>query len=151
MTVGKRPHRQIIRTVVMTAFVRHCWVLASDFRKSCVRYGWTTEPTVRAVVLENINVSEEHRRQGHCRRLIEELCGDDRFDMVVVEAVQNPVLADFLARLGWDRDPCVSDFYFYRREWLKDARREREEQAGLQGDRRPGRRTGVAEQDPPDR
>ena len=69
---------------------------------------------VHSIVVETIRVDLEHRRQGLCKAFLQALCADPRFDMVVVEGVQNPVLADALRRWGWEWDPGVMDFYKIR-------------------------------------
>lgn len=51
-----------------------------------------------------------HRRQGHFKRFIESVCDQYRDRLVVVEAVQSPILAAALVR--WDYDPDVMDFYY---------------------------------------
>lgn len=96
------------------AILRECWVLASNRRLSATDPTWTEEPTIHAIVLESIAVDEGHRQQGLCRAFLNALCADPRFDMVIVEAVQNPVLAMALLRWGWDCDPEVSDYYWRR-------------------------------------
>jgi hypothetical protein len=95
----------------LAANVRECWVLAENFRVSAPYPGWTTEPTLHAVVIETVEVDETHRRQGVCRAFIEAVCQDERFELVIVEGVQNRHLADALIRWGWDCDPGVMDFY----------------------------------------
>lgn len=96
---------------IITVRLRECWVLTRNRRLSATNPDWTNEPTIHAVAVESVEVAEAHRRQGHFRRFIEFLCADPRFDMVIVEAVQNPVLADALMRWGWGCDPGVMDFY----------------------------------------
>lgn len=103
--------RQVVRSNELTAILRECWVLRSNRRLSATRPDWTDEPTAHAVVVESITVEPERRRQHHCRRLIEALCADTRFEMVVIEAVQNEHLAAALMRWGWECDPAVMDFY----------------------------------------
>ncbi len=100
----KQPH--------LIAYVRECWVLAENRRHSAESPTWTDKPTLHALVLESITVEETHRQQGLCRAFIAALCQDKRFDMVIVEGVQNPHLADALHRWGWDCDPGVMDFYW---------------------------------------
>lgn len=39
------------------------------------------------------------------------MAADLRFDLVIVEGVGNPILAEALLRWGWDCDPVVMDFY----------------------------------------
>lgn len=90
-----------------------CWVLASNCRVSATRPGWTSEPTLHAFVIETIKVDEPHRRQGYCRRFIESVCEKavGAYELVIVEAVGNPILAEALMRWGWSHDPSVMDFY----------------------------------------
>lgn len=94
------------------ARLRECWVRADNRRLSCTRQGWTDLPTLHAVVVESIRVEEAQRRQGLCKAYLNALCADPRFELVIVEAVQNPILAEALLRWGWDCDPGVMDFYF---------------------------------------
>lgn len=103
--------REQITSGPLTATLRECFVLASNRRQSAEIPGWATEPTIHAIVVESVAVEESHRRQGHLRRFLDLLCSDGRFEMVVVEAVQNPILAEALLRWGWDCDPGVMDFY----------------------------------------
>lgn len=93
------------------ARLRECYVLASNKRISSVWKDFTQEPTIHAIVVESISVDEGHRRQGVCRAFINNLVADERFEMVVVEGVANPILADALTRWGWECDPEVMDFY----------------------------------------
>jgi GNAT superfamily N-acetyltransferase len=95
----------------LVAFLRECWVQADNLRLSAEYPGWTDAPTLHAVVVQSVVVEDGHRRQGHFRRFIEALCADQRFEMVVVEGVQNPVLGEALLRWNWDCDPGVMDFY----------------------------------------
>jgi hypothetical protein len=93
--------------------LRECWVNPDNLRLSCP-IGGVEDFTVHALVLESVEVVEEDRRQGHCRRLIERLCAEPGYDLVIVEAVQNPVLAEALLRWGWECDPGVMDFYRWK-------------------------------------
>lgn len=95
----------------LTAWLRECWVDAANPRLSGDWPDWTTRPTFHALVVESVQVEPSQRRQGHLRRFLEELCADQRFARVVVEGVQNPILAEALLRWGWQVDPAVMDFY----------------------------------------
>jgi GNAT superfamily N-acetyltransferase len=95
----------------LTAILRECWILASSLKYSAGYPHWTAEPIIHAIVVESVMVEEPYRRQGHLRRFLEQLCADTRFELVVIEAVQNPLLAEALMRWGWDCDPQVMDFY----------------------------------------
>ena len=107
--------RQKILNDVLVANVRACWVLRDNLRTSCQHEGgFGDRPVWYAIVLESIDVYSEHRRQGHCRRLIEMLATDLRFDLCIVEGVQNVHLLDALHRWGWECDAGVSDFYHWR-------------------------------------
>ncbi len=99
---------------VLQASIRECWVDAANLRLSSAEPNWTDRPTIHAIVVESVAVSESHRRQGHFGRFLAKLCRDERFQMVVVECVQNPILASYLLRLGWECDPGVMDFYWRR-------------------------------------
>jgi hypothetical protein len=100
----------------VTASLRECWVLASNLRHSADYPGaWVDEETIHAIVVETIYVVRTFRRQGECRAFLNQLCVDDRFDMVIVEGVLNKILAEALLRWGWECDPGVMDFY-HRRE-----------------------------------
>ena len=93
------------------AVIRECWYLASNRRRYGTWRGWTTEPTIHAVCVQSIEVEEPYRRQGLCKAFLQALCEDERFEMVVVEAVSNPILAEALIRWGWTCDLGVSDCY----------------------------------------
>lgn len=101
----------MIVSEVIKVKLRECWILASDRRMSAQTPGWTTQPTIHAIVVEWVWVHEKHRQQGHLKRFLAELCADARFDMVVVEMVQNPILAAALTRWGWESDLGVKDFF----------------------------------------
>ncbi len=96
---------------LLSATLRECWIDASNLRRSAERQDWTANPTIHAVVIETVRVEQAHQRQGHFKRFLAAVCADPRFDMVVVEGVQNPVLAEALLRWGWECDPGVMDFY----------------------------------------
>lgn len=96
---------------ILYARLRECWVLKDNLRQSTEHDGAFQRPTWHAVILEGIEVYEQHRRQGHCKRLIEDLCADSRFELVIVEGVQNENLSRALHRWGWEFDPHVMDFY----------------------------------------
>ena len=106
--------KQDIKTDVLTAIVRHCWVRKDRPSLSCETEGAWQEPTWRAIVIEFIFVNPKHWRQGHCRRFIEMVRDDNHFELAIVEAVQNPHLYDALLRWGWELDYKLNDFY-----WLK--------------------------------
>jgi hypothetical protein len=95
----------------LSAHIRECWLDASNLRLSGERPEWTARPTIHALVIEAVRVDETERRQGHLKRILAMLCADSRFDMIVVEAVQNPILAEALLRWDWGCDPGVMDFY----------------------------------------
>lgn len=95
----------------LTAIVRECWLLASNRRVSCEQEDYFKEPTIHAIVVESVNVEIPHQRQGYWTRFINQLCADERFDMVVVEGVGNPILAEYLKIRGWECDARVMDFY----------------------------------------
>lgn len=102
-----------IKTDILVATLRECWVLAENLRASATeRCGqFATKSVLPALVLETIRVHEPHQRQGHCRRFIEEICGRPGFEIFIVEAVGNKDLAAALMRWGWDFDAGVMDFY----------------------------------------
>lgn len=92
--------------------LRECWYDAADLRSSTTHpEKWAGKPIIHAITVETILVEPEHRRQGHARRFLEELCRDERFEMVVVEGVGNPILAAALMRWGWNHDPKIMDFF----------------------------------------
>jgi hypothetical protein len=104
--------REHIKTNFLDAFIRECWVRKDNLRVSCIHQGgFNGDPTWHAIVLESITVGENHRREGHCRRFIETLATDARFDLAIIEGVRNPHLADALIRWGWDCDVGVMDFF----------------------------------------
>lgn len=94
----------------ITFHLRPCWVLASNLRIS-QEHAPFAEPCLRALVVESVIVAESMRRQGVFTRFLREVTSLPEFDLFVVEAVQNPVLAEALTRWGWDHDPVVMDFY----------------------------------------
>ncbi len=93
--------------------LRECWVLASNLRVSRQDGPWA-EPCYKAVVVEYVVVDKRARRQGVFTRLINTLCTDPRYELVIVEGVQNPILAEALLRRGWRHDLEVMDFYHFR-------------------------------------
>lgn len=95
----------------LTASMRECWVLTTNRRLSAETPGWTSEPTLHALVIESVRVEEAQRCQGQEARPVALACADERFDLVIVEGVQNPILAESLLRHGWECDPVVSDYY----------------------------------------
>ena len=86
----------------LTATIREAWILKEDRRLSGQWPEWTDKPTIHAIVIETISVEEPHRRQGHCRRFLDMVLADVRFEMVVVEGVGNKALVAFLFRDGWE-------------------------------------------------
>lgn len=95
----------------LTAVVREAWIDAENKRSSGDWATWTDRPTIHSIVIESVKVAEDHRREGHFKRFLAVICADERFAMVVVEGVQNPILAEALLRWGWDCDTGVMDFY----------------------------------------
>jgi hypothetical protein len=100
-----------VRCGPLTARIRECWVDAQNRRLSGTDPAWTTRPTIHSIVIETVNVEPSQRQQGHFRRFLAMVCADPRFDMVVVEGVGNPHLAEFLLHEGWECDVGVMDFY----------------------------------------
>lgn len=94
----------------VTFHIRACWILAANLRVSRENRPFD-EPCHRALVLESVKVRESMRRQGVFTRFLREMTQQPGYDLFVVEAVQNPVLAESLLRWGWDCDPGVMDFY----------------------------------------
>lgn len=103
--------RELAKNGPLTVFVRECWVDATCLRLAGNDPTWTKRPTIHTLAIETIEVEEDQRRQGHCRRFIEQALADPRFDMVIVEGVGNRDLADALLRWGWEFDKGVMDFY----------------------------------------
>ena len=97
----------------LTAIVRESWYNPNRLREYVNKQGLPGF-SLHAIAVWSVYVEHQHRRQGHCKRFLEALQADDRYDMVVVEAVQNPILAEALLRWGWDCDPQVMDFYWRR-------------------------------------
>src|ERR1044071_2225522 len=95
----------------LNALIRECWIDAGNLRLCGPTPDWTARPTIHAIVIESVHVEEPHRRQGHFRRFLDAICSDPRFDMVVVEAVQNTHLAAALLSWGWDCEPAIMDFH----------------------------------------
>jgi hypothetical protein len=91
--------------------LRACWVRADNLRLSRDDGPWPG-PSLRAMVLESVEVAGPMRRQGVFTRFLRDVCAEPGYDLFVVEAVQNPHLADALMRWGWDFDPGVMDFYW---------------------------------------
>ncbi len=105
----------------ITVRLRDCWVVANDLRKSATQPGWTQEPTLHAIVLEYVRVPEGDRQHGTCKKFIEWLCGDARYDLVIVEGVQSDHLATALRRWGWPHDKDTKDYYFAKSDAAKAA------------------------------
>lgn len=97
----------------LTAIIRESWYSPERLREYVAQPGLPGY-TLHAIAVWSVQVEQQHRRQGHCKRFLEALQADDRYDMVVVEAVQNPILADALLRWNWDCDPQVMNFYWRR-------------------------------------
>lgn len=91
--------------------LRECWLHESNRRQSIARPG-VPGFTVHAIVVERLWVEEAQRRQGHCKRFIERLCAEHPDKLIVIEAVQDPILAEALLRWGWECDSGVMDFYW---------------------------------------
>lgn len=78
---------------------------------------WLNE--LHALVLEGIVVAENFRRQGWCRAFIKgmrDAVENKRYDLAIVEGVQNQILADALTRWSWQCDPQIMDFYWHKKE-----------------------------------
>ena len=101
----------IVKYGPLRANVRECWVRADNLRLSGADPSWTDKPTLHAVVIETVAVEEAQRRQGWFKRFLAEVLADNRFELVIVEGVQNPHLAAYLLREGWEFDREVMDFY----------------------------------------
>lgn len=97
----------------LTAILRECWVLRDNPRISAEFPHWTDKPTWRAIAVYAVEVEEAFRRGGECRAFLNQLVADGRYELVIVECVQNPILAEALLRWGWDCDPEVMDFYMH--------------------------------------
>ena len=96
--------------------LRGCWVNPSNLRESCREQ---VDPfTLHALVLEWVEVAETHRRQGYFKRFLDQLLHQVAYDhdLMIVEGVQNSILADALTRWGWEYDPGVMDFYCWRKK-----------------------------------
>ena len=106
---------QRITSGPLTATLRECWIDATNRRLSGSSPDWTERPTIHAVAIETVQVEKSERRQGHFRRFLADVCAYPRFEMVVVECVQNPILADYLMRQGWEFDGMVMDFYWRKK------------------------------------
>ncbi len=102
----------MIHYLHLTARIRECWIAADNLRVSGDYPEWTDRPTIYSIVVEYVEVEKPHRGHGECRAFLEQFKEDKRFDMVVVEGVQNPILADALLRWGWEVDRGVMDFYW---------------------------------------
>ncbi len=105
----------------LTVRLRECWVLAANLKLSATTPDWTASPSLHAIVLEYVHVAEECRRQGICKRFIAWLCSDPRYELVIVEGVQNVHLAEALMRWDWPFDPETKDFYFPKSDAAKAA------------------------------
>lgn len=98
---------------------RECWIKTDTLRQSAETPDWTTEPTLHALVLEAIAVRAVDRQKGHARNFIAALTREDRFELIVVEMVGNPILQAALTRWGWKCNPLVMDFYWPKSEAAK--------------------------------
>lgn len=103
--------RTLIKLGPLKALLRECWILASNKCYSSCNPDWINEPTIHSIVVESVRVEEPFRKQGLFKRLITELCEDTKYEMAVVEQVQNPILIEALIRWGWECDKQLSDFY----------------------------------------
>lgn len=90
---------------------RRCWVKKANRRQSS-QFKPFDEPCYEALVLEGVIVRKDRRRQGVFARFLAVFIAAPGFDLYVVEAVQNPHLAEYLIRLGWDCDASVMDFFW---------------------------------------
>lgn len=96
----------------LCAGLRECWVLKSN-RRISREVPWPSNlPAYFAVVVETVMVLEPHRRQGICKRFIQRIVNHPTAELVIVECVQNPLLAEALLRWGWEVDEGVMDFYW---------------------------------------
>jgi hypothetical protein len=98
----------------LSASLRECWVQADNFRISFSSPTWSDKPTIHSIAVESVQVDVAHRNQGIFSAFIKRLCADQRYDMVIVEGVGNPLLAQALQRWGWAFDDGVMDFYWRR-------------------------------------
>lgn len=90
--------------------VRRLWVRKDNLRLSREDKPWP-EPCWTALVLEWVEVHESMRRQGVLTRFLAEMLRQPGYELFIVEAVQNPHLAEALMRWDWDFDGEVMDFY----------------------------------------
>lgn len=91
--------------------IRLCWVRKDNLRLSSDR-PWP-EPCWETCIVEWVEVHESMRRQGVFKGFLGQLVGSNPAELFIVEAVQNPILAEALMRWGWDFDPVVMDFYWF--------------------------------------
>lgn len=96
------------------AKVKECWAPVDDF-KSMYPAPQPDRDMLHCISLESIAVEPLFQRLGMCREFIESLCNLPEYEMVIVEGVQNAVLARALERWGWRVDRSIMDFY-----WLHD-------------------------------
>jgi Acetyltransferase (GNAT) family len=114
--VGFRHHEmRFLR--FLSARISEAWVRKDNKRLSGFSPDWTDKPTYHALIIESIIVDPPHRDEGICRAFLRWVIDHmDDFDceLVICEGVGNEVLAAALERWGWDFDPAVSDFYWFK-------------------------------------
>lgn len=98
-------------------------MVADNLRLSAERPGpeWANRQLLHAVALETIVVRPTFWRCGVCKRFIQRLVADDRYELVVVEGVLNAHLYEALLRWDWHLDPGISDFYWPKSEAARAA------------------------------
>lgn len=98
----------------LSATLRECWVLADNLRISFPTPMASDKPTIHSIVVEAVEVDAAYRNRGNFSAFIKRLRADQRYDMVIVEGVGNPLLVQALQRWGWPFDEGVMDFYWRR-------------------------------------
>lgn len=106
----------------LMADVREVWFRADDLRLYTQHpQHWTQYTLLHAVFVDSIVVHPDHWRRGICRRFVESIRDDGRFELAVVGMVMNPHLWDALARWGWTCNRRVQDFYWPHSDAAKAA------------------------------
>jgi len=101
--------------LTVTVTFREAWVSAKNVHLASTFDGWHPGGgRLRALIVSGISVHRDMQRKGMCKRFLGWLTRDPRYSLVIVEMVQNPILAAALTRWGWVHDPKIMDFYFAR-------------------------------------
>lgn len=108
----------------LSADVREVWFRADDltmYTEHPETWRAAGVPLLHAAYVDVIVVHPLHWRKGICRRFIESLRDDDRFEMAAVGMVTSSHLWDALERWGWVCNRSVQDFYWAKSDAARAA------------------------------